>query len=298
MANPLEKRPDNALAPSAQEEVSVPVIAIALSDQSYWQRFRRIVVWETGEYVKKDFAYSAVAAIFIGALTLLWEGGISLTAAYWSAIGFIAVFVARLGQHVINTPKLIDSATRNALNASEGKYAQLTKNKVIFELDEIGTRVFITQDPTVIRARLKLRFHNKEPYDEHVRSMRLSLHHLASGEIGTWIIDDRYYGLDGTEIPREGFEGMLIQGKRLTPWYFCVISIDLMQGENTRIPEDLTGAHCLSVTMAATNQEPYESQIFLNWEKACDKNGTAILSYGAPAIRRWESRRLFEKTAE
>jgi hypothetical protein len=60
----------------------------------------------------------------------------------------------------------------------------------------------------------------------------LSLHNYADGEeVGTWIIEDRYYHLNGVEIPRDQFEGMMIQGKRVTPWYICTISIDAMSRE-------------------------------------------------------------------
>ena len=253
----------------------------------FWNRWGAVVGTILAIVGFLDFVDGHFAPRFPEGLKNLWTSLYVLPSFTWrSWITIIAVALLIVAIH---------GAYSFAMGYSK-RYEELTKNKVIFEFDEIGTRVFITQDPTKITARLKLRFHNKEPSDEHVRNMRLSLHHLVTGEIGTWIIDDRYFGPNEVEIPRDGFEGMLIQGKRLTPWYFCLISLDLMQGEDTRIPEDLTGAHYLKATMTATNQVPYSTRIFVNWEKACNKNGTAILSYGAPAIRRFENRRLFEKS--
>jgi hypothetical protein len=177
--------------------------------------------------------------------------------------------------------------------------AKHERHKVIFELDEISTRVFITTDPALITARLKLRFHNKEIYDEYLKTIKLTLHNLIDGEIMTWIFDDQYFGFNGSdevEIPRDGFEGMLIQGKRLTPWYLCAITIHPASDEKLQIPGGLTGAHYLAATIDVTNQELYQTHIFVDWEKACNKNGTAVLSYGAPAIRRFEDRRILEKS--
>src|SRR6266542_3104070 len=80
-----------------------PLATIALFSGGYWQRVWGFIIWQTEEYVKKDFAYSIVAAFFIAVLTLL-DGSATITTLYWSVIGFLAVFVARIGQHTITTP--------------------------------------------------------------------------------------------------------------------------------------------------------------------------------------------------
>jgi hypothetical protein len=138
----LEKRGETALAPLPKEEVSARINAIALSNESYWQRVRQIVVWQTGEYFKNDFLYSTVAAIFMGLLALIWHGGVDTTALYFGIVGFLVVFAARFGQHVVITPKLIDNVTRNALNEGEQRYTELTKHKLVFEVRQQGCRVF------------------------------------------------------------------------------------------------------------------------------------------------------------
>ena len=257
----------------------------------FWNRWGAIVGTILGVFGVLDFIDAHFAPRFPEALKTVWGAYYVLPSFGWRT--WLVIVAAGL------TVVAIHSAYVFAMGYSK-RYEDLTKNKVIFELDEVSTRVFVIRDPGLITAKLKLRFQNKEPHDEHLRTLRLSLHdYRQGGEILTWIVEDRYFGLNGPiemEILRQGFEGMSIQAKRLTPWYIARITIDVMQEEKIRIPERLTDSHYLMVTMDVTNQEPFKTRIFVNWEKADNKNGVPILSIGAPAIRRFEDRRILEKS--
>lgn len=253
----------------------------------FWNRWVAIVGAVLGIFGILDFVDAHFAPRFPTSIKDIWSAYYVLPSFGWRTwlviISLALLVVAVHGAYVY------------AKSYSE-QYQQLTKNKVIFELDEITTRVFVREDPPLITAWLKLRFQNKEQADEHIKTLRMALYDYSTGkEVFSWIIDDRYYGANEVEIPRDAFEGMLIQAKRLTPWYFCHISIDVASSENFKLPKDLTETHHLQVIMTATNQEEFKTRIFVNWEKAQKPTGTAIRSIGAPAIRPYENRRIKDR---
>ena len=142
----LEKSPTSLPAEPPPQEAPAPLVAIALSSDSYWPRIWKSIVWQTEEYVKKDFAYSCVAGIFLGFLTLL-DGSATLTTLYWSVIGFFAVFGARLAAHAVTALSLTDATINKALEASDRRLTELTKEKLIFEVEERGSRVYVQEIP-------------------------------------------------------------------------------------------------------------------------------------------------------
>jgi hypothetical protein len=175
-------------------------------------------------------------------------------------------------------------------------YEQLTKHKVKFEIDELSTRVFLqtpSKDSVLIVAKIKLRFENTDTHDWHMKKVVVTLHNLRTPkqeEISTWILDERYTS-GAVEMQAESFEGMLIQAGRLTPWYVYTVTLTGVQ-DSLKSPDELTSGHFLHVSMQASNQEPLDSSMFVDWERALTKNGAPVLSFGAAAIRSWENRRL------
>jgi hypothetical protein len=55
---------------------------------------------------------------------------------------------------------------------------------------------------------------------------------------------------------------------------------------------DLTSDYFLRLSMDASNQQPFEATMFVDWADASRDNGTSVISFGAPAIRQFENRRI------
>jgi hypothetical protein len=182
-------------------------------------------------------------------------------------------------------------------DALKSQVEELTKYRVRFELDEVSTRVFV-QTPSeglfLIIARIKLRFENLTVNDWSMKKVDLTLHELSAPQekhVYTFVVNDRYFGASGVEIPRESFEGMVIQGGRLTEWYTCSISLMPAKDENFGA-DQLTSSHFLRLSMQVSNQPPLECSMFIEWERAGTERGAPVLSFGAPAVRFHENRRL------
>lgn len=178
------------------------------------------------------------------------------------------------------------------------KYAELTRYKIEFKVDEVSSRVFTqaaSKDTVMIQAKIKLQFENKDIYPWSMKELKLTLHKLEPRfpEITTYVVNDEY--MDGSakqSIPRDQFEGMLIQGGRVTPWYTCWIWLVVGSEEEIKKPEDLTGDHFLRLSMQASNQNEFDTKIFPDWKSGTKDNGASLHSFGAPALRIYENRRL------
>jgi hypothetical protein len=55
------------------------------------------------------------------------------------------------------------------------------------------------------------------------------------------------YSMNGTEIKRDDFEGMMIQGRRLTPFYLVEATMPVDDAD-VKSSSDLTGLHFLRLT--------------------------------------------------
>jgi hypothetical protein len=187
---------------------------------------------------------------------------------------------------------------RAELKKAELRYEELTKYKIEFKVDEVSSRVFTqatSKDTVLIQAKIKLQFENKDIYPWSMKELKVTLHKLEPQlpEITTYVVNDEYMdGSDKQSIPRDQFEGMLIQGGRVTPWYTYWIWLVVGSDEEIKKPEDLTGDHFLRLSMQASNQNELHSKIFPDWAKATKDNGASIQSFGAPAFRIYENRRL------
>jgi hypothetical protein len=185
-------------------------------------------------------------------------------------------------------------------NESASQLKGLTRYKLKFKINEVSSRIFVkvpSIDLPVIEAKIKLQFENEDIHPWTMKGLRLTLHKLEPPEpqeIYTFVLEDEYmHSSNKQPIPRDEFEGMLIQGGRVTPWYTCRISLVTVASEKTVTkPEDLTDAHFLQLSMDASNQEPFIANMFVKWSDAATSSGAPVLSYGAPVIRIHENRRL------
>jgi hypothetical protein len=276
------------------EEVSPQLVAVALSDDRYWRRIWQSIVWQTEEYVKKDFTYSLVAACFLGFLTLL-DGSASMSTLYWSGIGFLAAFGARLGQHAISAVALTDRAVRKELASSEQRYQELTKYKIVFEIDEALTRVRLhNESPTVVRvtANIALYFISKDQNDWSLKRLDVTLHRLQPGSASEIYAYHFMRYTSGNNQPIGGFERMLIQGGTKSETYIATAHISI--GDEVKSANELDSLCFLRVTMTATsNQPPLEADVFLNWEDALSELGARpTFIAGVETINKITDRRI------
>ncbi len=273
---------------------------IALSSGGYWQRVWGSIIWQTEEYVKKDFAYSIVAAFFIAVLTLL-DGSATITTLYWSVIGFLAVFVARIGQHTITTPALLDQTIKHQLLECEQRFDRLTEYKLIFEIDLRNTRVRVEEsrpnqgEPHSIRimANIQLRFENRDIYPLSMKGLDITLHRLGvvdglpRAEIFTFLAILRITS-NGIQINKRDFEGMMIQERRLTSFYLVEAMIAIENDEEIERSKDLDVVHFLRVSMKAGGYQPeFAAHLHPHWPEALEEGGTdQVFVTKAPVINK------------
>lgn len=180
------------------------------------------------------------------------------------------------------------SAIQKQLEDATAEIAESKKYKVLFEVDERASRVHLQERPdgrVVVLAEIRLRFENKDIYPWSMKALDMTLHDFQAGkEIYTLITAK--YSSNGVDIKREQFEGMLIQGGRVTPFYLFEV-IMMIHDDAIKAASDLKGVHHLRITMEASNQPPFKGELFLSWENAQELGGTPLtITFGAPAIDR------------
>lgn len=175
---------------------------------------------------------------------------------------------------------------------AENDLAKLNEHKLIFEVDQRATRVYLKEYPNQypllgIVAQIKLRFENKDIHPMSMKRLDLSLHELQpekpTKDIYTAI--SFRYSMNGTEIKRDEFEGMMIQGRRLTPFYLVEATMPI-DDEAVKSSNDLTSLHFLRLTMDAGGyQATFSGDLFLSWKHALGDKGTDLtVTFNAPAI--------------
>ena len=241
-----------------------------------------------------DFIDAHFAPRFGTTLKPLWDSWYvlpSFSRPTWVAIVAVSLLVVA-----------VHGAYRFALSYSK-QWEELTRYKVKFRIDEVSTRIFVQQSSegiAVITAKIKHQFENEDTHPWTMKQLHLTLHKRdgedkwvppkKSKEIYTHVLSDQYMhgsAQNSSEIPRDQFEGMLIQDGRVTPWYIAVIML-MHTGEI----KDLTSDYFLRLSMDASNQQPFEANMFIDWADASRDNGASVISFGAPAIRQFENRRI------
>lgn len=231
--------------------------------------------------MKKDFAYSLVAACFVGALTLI-DGSATMSTLYWAVIGFLAIFGARLGQHAVSAPSMIDSAIKRELLITKDRCTELTRDRLVFEIDGENTFIRLEQhgsDQAGLLVRIwvhiQLRFENLDERPISMKKLDLTLHRGAS-EVFAWLSIARY-SMNGIPIPKGDIEGMMVQGNRLTPWYLIEAALTVADDQVVHAT-DLDVGHSLTLTMYAGGyQPPFEARFHPNWSQALEPQGTKLI---------------------
>ncbi|HXQ39382.1 MAG TPA: hypothetical protein VN843_35610 [Anaerolineales bacterium] len=149
MSNSLDK-PQKSQSLAVKKPILPEIATIALSSESYWQRVRKSIRVQTGEYIKKDLIYSLIAAAVLGVPTLL-AGKATLTAFILGVIGFLVTFVVRGLKHSIETLELFDRAIKGELGECENRFNELTKDKLQLEIDLRDSKVCLDQTKSALR---------------------------------------------------------------------------------------------------------------------------------------------------
>jgi hypothetical protein len=89
--------------------------AIALSDDSYFQKVRKYAVLQIREDLLKDFIYSAIIGPGISGLIALLNGEVTVTTLVWAIVGLCVTFFVLFIKHVIQAPAQIDNILRTQL---------------------------------------------------------------------------------------------------------------------------------------------------------------------------------------
>jgi hypothetical protein len=166
-------------------------------------------------------------------------------------------------------------------------------HKLIFEINKPRTSIRVDQSPSALRIWLdiELRFENKDTYPIAFKHFDVSMHRYG--------IKDQQPGFDigirfaivsilcgGASIALRDFEGMMIQERRLTPFYSLRIMIGV-EDDQIQQAKDLDILDTIHLAMHGSgDQLPLVASLHPHWELAREReNGTQLMSItGVPTI--------------
>jgi hypothetical protein len=176
----------------------------------------------------------------------------------------------------------------------KSQYEELTKHKLIFEIDQRHTVIRVEQTKSALRifANIQLRFENKDIYPLYVKGVEISLRRYGiegvrkASEIYTRFAVLRFSS-NGTSLNKSELENMLVQERRVTPFYMIETMLAI-EDEHIKDASDLDAVTYLMVTLRSSGSQPeFSAKLFLSWESALTSEGTSVLSVqGAPYISR------------
>jgi hypothetical protein len=172
------------------------------------------------------------------------------------------------------------------------KLEELTKHKLIFEIDERNTRVRVEQTKSALRifANIQLWFENMDIHPLSVKEIDISLHRYGikdvrdAADIFTLFAILRVSS-NGVPINKNELEGMMIQERRVTPFYLIEAMLAI-EDEQIKTATDLDAVTYIKVTMRSSGYQPeFTAKLFPHWPAALEDKGTSqIFVTGAPSI--------------
>lgn len=250
---------------------------------------------KTKEYLTVEIFASSVAGLVVGGLT----SGFSWSSAGIGVLTFLVFMLIGFLIHLALAPHGLDAESQQEIATLQNTFKELTEYKLSFEIDERTTRVYLyepksTLESLALAAKIKLRFENKDTHPISMKRLDVKLCRLVpeqeAKEIYTTIT--LMYTSNGKQIKEEDFEGMMIQDRRLTPFY-SVEAVMVIDDEEVKSASDLDGLCFLRLTMEAGGYQPlFSADLFLSWKDALKETGTDLtMTFNAPAIRP-DNRRL------
>jgi hypothetical protein len=179
---------------------------------------------------------------------------------------------------------------RANLNASEQRYAEITKHKLVYEVRQEGSTIFVKDqgdDPPMILAKIALRFENRDTFPWSVKGLDIALCEQGGKDI--FAFTSKAYSLNEVAIKREVFESMLIQAGATTKFHLLDAVLDI-KDERIKKPSDLDVVHFLKITLRCNAiQSPVEGKFHVIWESALrDEGAMPHLIRGVPTIDRFD----------
>lgn len=108
-----------------------------------------------------------------------------------------------------------------------------------------------------------------------MKRIDIGLHQMFPPKELSTFITERYI-LDGTEIAKDSFEGMMVQERRLTPWY-VIEAFMTINDDEIKSTSDLEWNHYLKVAMNAGGyQSTFAGYLFASWKHALSDKGVGV----------------------
>jgi hypothetical protein len=175
------------------------------------------------------------------------------------------------------------------------RFEKLVEHKLIFEIDLRNTKVRVeqhkTNSPVRIFLQLQLRFDNRDVYPTAFKQLTFALERYGIKDVRPGAKIFTFWSIyqirsNGVPIKKDQFEGMMIQGRRLTPWYMIDVMIGIEDPDQIRNAEDLDVTDFIEVTMESSGyQKPLKAKLHPHWKAAVTNEGTdQIIVTGVPSI--------------
>lgn len=183
--------------------------------------------------------------------------------------------------------------------AERRRLEELTKHKLIFEIDERSMRIRVEQTKSSIRifANTQLRFENRDTYPLNVKGIDITLHRSGiKGVRGAADIFTLFAILrlssNGVLINKDELENMMVQERRVTPFYLIEAMLAI-EDEQIKTATDLDVTDYIKITMRGSGYQPdFTAELYPYWKAALEDEGTSqMVLVGAPSIHK-DYRRL------
>jgi hypothetical protein len=214
---------------------------------------------------------------------------LAFLAAYWEFIvkhGKVALWIASAVCFVIASYRVWAKERR--------RLDELTKHKLIFEIDERSTSIRVDQTKSAIRifANIQLWFENMDIHPLSVKGINFTLHRMGikrvrdASDIYTLLAILRVSS-NGVPINKDDLEGMMIQERRVTPFYLIEAMLAI-EDEQIRAAADLDFLTYIKVVLRGSGSQPeFTAKLFPHWEAALGREGMSQITVrGASSIRR------------
>jgi hypothetical protein len=92
---------------------------------------------------------------------------------------------------------------------------------------------------------------------------------------------------NGVQINKNDLEGMMVQGRRVTPFYLIEAMLAI-EDDEIQTAIDLDAVTYLKVTLRSSGYQPeFTAKLIPNWKGALESEGTSlVIVSGAPSIRK------------
>jgi len=214
------------------------------------------------------------------------SGFASLVLTFWAAFfpptiqqARLALIGAALVSFILGSYH-IWAKERRLFKAEKAKHERY---KIVLIIDQNGSKATF-KDLLVLT--ISFRFENTDIYPWSMKGLDFTLHKIESGKIKDFFtMITCLYKSNGIEVPKEQFEGQLIQAGRVSPAYEALVIMQILDKEFEGF-DKLSYDHFVRITMEASNQPTFTRDLFFS---AVDtRNSTALfVTFGREDVNSW-----------